>query len=60
MSAHTSVRPVPLETTHRSLVLHAWQVETSPRALQVCVAESDHCVGSEDPQGALSPSAVPP
>jgi len=56
----THVRPVFPNTMHRLDSGHAWQVEASPHALQVFVAESDRCVGFEDPQGALSPSDVPP
>jgi hypothetical protein len=52
----THVRPVFPDTIHRLDMHGRW---TSPHALQVFVAESDRCVGSEDPQGALSPSDVP-
>ena len=53
----THVRPGFPDTMHRLDMHGRWRA--SPHALQVFVAESDRCVGSEDPQGALSPSDVP-
>ena len=58
ISAPMSVLYFPTPCIVWTLDMHGrW---TSPHALQVFVAESDRCVGSEDPQGALSPSDVPP